>query len=57
MSAGNIMEKGNSRKVVYKKECTVVLEVGENKKMAAGELIEFLSEKIGVLIHARIDMK
>ena len=46
------MEKGNSRKVVYKKECTVVLEVGENKKMAAGELIDFLSEKIGVVIHA-----
>ena len=41
MSAGNIMEKGNSRKVVYKKECTVVLEVGDNKKMAAGELIKF----------------
>ena len=52
MSADNTMEKGNSRKVVYKKECSVVLYVGENKKMVAGELIYFLSENIGVVIHA-----
>ena len=29
-----------------------MLYVRENKKMTAGELIDFLSEKIGVVIHA-----
>ena len=52
MSAGNNMEKSSGKKVMYKKECTVVLDVGENKKIAAGELIDFLCDDVGVVIHA-----
>ena len=36
------MENENSRNVVYKNEFNV-LDVGENKTMAAGELIDLLS--------------
>ena len=52
MSAGNNMEKSSGKKVMYKKECTVVLDVGENKKIAAGELIDVLCDDVGVVIHA-----
>ena len=52
MSAGSNMEKSSGKKVVYKKECTVVLDVGENKKIAAGELIDCLCDDVGVVIHA-----
>ena len=37
------MEKENSRNVMYKNEFDVIIDVSENKKMAAGELIDFLS--------------
>ena len=52
MSAGNNMEKSSGKKIMYKKECTVVLDVGENKKITAGELIDFLCDDVGVVIHA-----
>ena len=52
MNAVYTMEKSSGKKVMYKKECTVVLDVGKNKKIAAGELIDVLCEHVGVVIHA-----
>ena len=46
------MEKSSGKKVLYKKECTFVLDVGENKKIATGEQIYFLCDHVGVVIHA-----
>ncbi|XP_041352754.1 uncharacterized protein LOC121371148 isoform X2 [Gigantopelta aegis] len=46
------MEKEDVKKLIYKKECTVVVDVGDNRKMAAGDLIQFLSEQVGDVIHA-----
>ncbi|XP_041365741.1 cellular nucleic acid-binding protein-like [Gigantopelta aegis] len=49
---GGDMEREEKKKISYKKECTVVIDVGDNKKMAAGELIDFLTEQVGDMIHA-----
>ena len=51
MVGGGDMEKVETKKISYKKECTVVVDVGDNRKMAAGELIHFLSQ-LGDVIRA-----
>ena len=52
MIGGGDMEKAEMKKISYKKEYTVVVDVGDNMKMAAGELINFLSQQVGDVIRA-----
>ena len=49
---GGDMEKAQIKKFSYKKECTVMIDVGDDMKMAAGELISFLSQQVGDVIRA-----
>ena len=52
MVGGGDMEKAEMKKFSYKKECTVVIDVGDNRKIAAGELINFLSQQVGDVVRA-----
>ena len=52
MNGGRDMDRREKMKTNYRKECTIVVEVGDNQKIAAGELINFLTQRFGDIIHA-----
>ena len=52
MNDGRDMDRREKMKTNYRKECTIVVEVGDNQKIAAGELINFLTQRFGDIIHA-----
>ena len=52
MNGGRDMDRREKMKTNYRKECTIVVEVGDNKTIAAGELIKFLTQRFGDIIHA-----
>ena len=46
------MDRREKMKTNYWKECTIVVEVGCNKTFGACELINFLTQRSGDIIHA-----